>query len=129
MSETYIHPSREQIAAIRNMDLDGPITMLNLLRFEPNGGLEEYARYGTQAAPFLQRSGAEVRYLGEVTATFIGGEEWDRIILVEYPSKEAFLEMTGNPDYPSNIRAGALADSRLYCTQQVQGQTLHPLGS
>lgn len=117
MSETYIHPTKEQIAAIRDMAIDGPVTMLNLLRFHPDGGYEAYARYGAAAAPFLERSGARVRYLGQVAATVIGGEPWDLVILVEYPSSQAFLEMSGNPDYPATLRAEALLDSRLYCTQ------------
>ena len=119
MTETYIHPSPEQIKMIRDMDIDGPIVMLNLLRFKPDGGAEEYARSGTAAAPHLRHSGATLNYIGEVAATIIGGEDWDRIILVEYPSKVAFLEMFSNPDYPGEIRAGALADSRLYCTQKA----------
>lgn len=119
VSETYIHPSPEQIAAIRDMDLDGPLVMLNLLRFAPNGGAEAYALYGAAAAPFLQRCGAKVRYAGDVAATVIGGDHWDEIILVEYPSKQAFFDMTGDPEYPSQMRAGALADSRLYCTQET----------
>lgn len=117
MTDTFIHPSAEQIRAIRDMSLDGPIFMLNLLRFTPDGGAEAYARYGEAAAPHLEKTGASVRYLGNVMATVIGGETWDEVILVEYPSVAAFLQMTGNPDYPSALRAGALADSRLYCTQ------------
>lgn len=118
MTETYIHPSAEQIKAIQELDVDGPLVMLNLLRFNPDGGAEEYSRYGAAAAPFLAESKATRRYVGSVAATFIGGEEWDLIILVEYPNKQAFLDMTGAPGYPSEIRAGALADSRLYCTQE-----------
>jgi len=117
MSDTYINPSPEQIAALREMTLDGPVVMLNLLRFAGEKGRDEYRRYGEKAAPFLQQAGATIRYLGNVEATVIGAEEWDEIILVEYPSTSAFFEMTGNPDYPSDVRAGALADSRLYCTQ------------
>lgn len=124
MSATYIHPSAEQIEAIRSMDIDGPVVMLNLLRFNPDGGEEEYARYGQAATPHLQRSGAKIKYLGDVAATVIGEETWDRIILVEYPSKQAFLEMSGNPDYPGEMRANALLDSRLYCTQQAAAQEL-----
>ncbi len=118
MSENHVHPSPEQITALSEMDLDGPLVMLNLLRFAPDGGAEEYARYGAAAAPFLQTSGATIRYLGDMAATVIGSDEWDEIILVEYPSLRAFLDMTGHPDYPSDIRAAALADSRLYCTQE-----------
>lgn len=118
MPETYINPSREQIEAFARMDLEGPLVMLNLLKFNPEGGAETYARYGQAAAPFLQAAGATVRYLGNVAATVIGGEEWDEVILVEYPSRAAFIEMTQNPDYPSEIRSGALLDSRLYCTRE-----------
>jgi len=117
MADTYISPSPEQMAAMRNMKLDGPVFMLNLLRFAGEQGRAEYERYGQAAAPFLGETGASVRYLGNVAATVIGGEEWDEVILVEYPSLDAFFKMTGNPDYPSDIRAGALEDSRLYCTQ------------
>ena len=117
MPETYIHPSADQIKAFRDMALDGPIVMLNLLRFAPEGGAEAYAGYGEAAGPHLRKSGASIRYLGNVMATVIGGESWDEVVLVEYPSVAAFLEMTGNPDYPSELRAGALVDSRLYCTQ------------
>ncbi|NJL13574.1 MAG: hypothetical protein HC913_11590 [Microscillaceae bacterium] len=35
------------------------------------------------------------------------------MVLVEYPSKEHFLEMIKNPAYPSHLRTAALQDSRL----------------
>lgn len=37
---------------------------------------------------------------------------------VEYPTVQAFFEMTGTPEYPFDVRAGALADSRLYGTHE-----------
>ena len=91
MSQTYIAPSPEHINHLRGMDLTGPVVMVNLLRFKPDGGREAYAKGGDDA--------------------------WDEIILVEYPSVQAFFEMTGHLDYPGDIRADALIDSRLYCTQ------------
>ena len=57
MSETCIHPAADQVAAIRDLAIDGPVTMLNLPRFNPDGGAEAYARYGAAAAPFLERGG------------------------------------------------------------------------
>ena len=48
----------------------------------------------------------------------IGPDHWDEVLLVEYPNIQAFFDMTTDPEYPSEIRAGGLADSRLYCTQQ-----------
>lgn len=118
MIESHISPSPEQFAALGAMDLEGPLVMLNLLRFAPDGGADRYARYGAAAWPFLQAAGATVRYLGDVAATVIGPDEWDEIVLVEYPTVRAFFDMVGHPDYPSDIRADALTDSRLYCTQE-----------
>jgi len=118
MTQSYISPSPENIAALRAMELDGPVVMLNLLRFLPDGGEQEYRRYGQAAMPFLEKAGATIRYFGTGAATVIGPDEWDEVVLVEYPSLQAFFEMTGDPDYPSDIRAGGLSDSRLYCTQK-----------
>ena len=118
MAETYLHPSADQIKQIQELDADGPLVMINLLRFRPDGGAEEYARYGAAATPFLTQARAKVRFVGNIAATVIGNDEWDRIILVEYPNKQAFFDMTSNPDYPSEIRADALADSQLYCSQE-----------
>jgi hypothetical protein len=36
--ETYLSPSAEQIAQIENMALDGPVVVINLLRFNRDGG-------------------------------------------------------------------------------------------
>ncbi len=116
MPETYINPSPEQIEALAQLELDGPIFMLNLLRFKPDGGEQQYREYGAAAMPFLQKAGASIRYIGNGVTTVIGGEDWDEIVIVEYPTRQAFLEMIGNPDYPMEVRDGSLLDSRLYCS-------------
>lgn len=120
MTDTFINPSAEQIAAIQAMDVEGPLVMLNMLRFDPDRGAEEYARYVQAATPFLLKVGAKMRFLAKVHETVIGPahDRWDEIVLVEYPNKAAFFTMTGDPAYPRSIRAGALADSRLYCSQE-----------
>lgn len=120
MTEFHLHPSAAQLEQLQEMKLDGPLVMINFLRFNEDGGAETYAKYGAAAAPFLAKAAARVRYLGPVLATVIGpaDESWDEIILVEYPSVRAFFEMTGDPAYPSALRADALVDSRLYCSQE-----------
>ncbi len=117
MTQSYLSPSPQQLEQLSTLDPQASVTMLNLLKFKADGGRQTYQRYGEAAAPFLQRSGAQIRYLGDVAATVIGTDEWDEVILVEYPTLQAFFDMTGDPDYPSQIRADALEDSRLYCTQ------------
>ena len=117
MTDAYLTPDPVKIAALRGLPLEGPVVMLNLLKFRPNGGAEEYARYSRLARPFLEKAGASLRYMGGVATTLIGGEEWDEAVLVEYPSKEAFLEMDEDPDYPRDVRRNAIENSRLYCMQ------------
>lgn len=109
-----------------------PVVMINLLRYrdqadygghagnEPCTGGEAYRRYMNKALPFVQGVGGAVVWLGSPRAVLIGppGERWDNAFLVQYPSKEAFLDMIGNPDYQAITihRTAALQDSRLIAT-------------
>ena len=115
--ETYVNPSDTQISQLRSLDLHGPIVMLNLLKFKPNGGERTYRDYMEKANSLLSDAGAQVTYMGRTLSTVIGGEDWDSIILVEYPSLGAFLTMWSSPEYPRDVRSDALEDSRLICTQ------------
>lgn len=49
-------------------------------------------------------------------------ERWHKVLLVRYPSKQAFLEMIQNPDYQAITihRKAALEDSRLIATTAAQ---------
>jgi uncharacterized protein (DUF1330 family) len=97
-----LEPTPEQIAALAARPADTPVVMINLLHFRPNGGLESYVRYTQEVAPHLQRVGGTVRYAGAAPSVVIGeGEKpwWDAIIVVEYPSPAAFLDMVTNKDY------------------------------
>lgn len=112
-----LEPTELQLKALQTAAIEGPVTMLNLLRFKADGGRERYAAYAAAAAPFLRKAGATVRYRADSALTVIGTEAWDEVILVDYPSIQAFFEMTGHPEYPSALRRGALEDSRLICSQ------------
>jgi uncharacterized protein (DUF1330 family) len=97
-----LEPTPEQIAALVARPADTPVVMINLLQFRPNSGMESYLRYAQEVAPHLQRVGGTVRYAGGAPGMVIGeGEKpwWDAIIVVEYPSPAAFLDMVTNKDY------------------------------
>ena len=126
-----VDPTREQIQRLASGDLDqGPIVMLNLLRFrdraevvdgqEGLSGREAYERYAAAAAGHLSAVGGRILNAGACVEAVIGPDlEWDMVVLVEYPSRRAFLTMVGNPDYQAQTawRTAALADSRLVlCT-------------
>ena len=114
-----INPTSEQMRAFMSAPIDGPILMVNLLRFNTDGGREQYQRYARAVVPHLARVGARVVFHATGKATFIGDDAWDEVLIVEYPSRQAFLDMIGSDDYQAAAahRTRALADSRLYCTQ------------
>lgn len=115
----FVEPTREQLTAFANSGIDGPIHMLNLLKFKPEGGRESYAKYSENTMPCLQKVGGKVVYQARGRMTVIGPEHWDLILIVEYPSLRAFTQMTTSAQYLEGVphRTAALEDSRLVCMQ------------
>ena len=129
-----IGPTKEQIKALVESELDGPVVMLNLLKFAERAGgdgsgsgRDSYARYGERVRSMLEDVGGRVLWQGRADSVVIGGEadDWDAVILVEYPSRKAFLEMTSSPKYDdvSKDRTAGLADSRLIAMTELYRHT------
>jgi uncharacterized protein (DUF1330 family) len=118
-----IDPTGQQIKALVTSELTGPIVMLNLLRFKPDGGRESYDRYLAGAAPYLRQVGGVVLFQGDAHLVVIGEQgEWDTVLVVRYPSKEAFLEMLRIPEYQAvtGLRTDALLDARLIACKSTE---------
>ena len=97
-----LEPTAEQFAALAARPADEPVVMINLLQFRADGGRQSYIRYAQEVTPHLQRVGGTVRYAGMSPSMVIGDGEkpwWEAIIVVEYPSPAAFLDMLSNEDY------------------------------
>jgi uncharacterized protein (DUF1330 family) len=114
-----IEPTGDQLRQLRDLAHEGPIVMLNLLRFKPDVGAESYDRYAKVASRLVAEIGGRVLYFGTQKMPVIGHEEWDAVILVEYPSRTAFLTMIADERYQSvaRYRHDALIDSRLYALE------------
>lgn len=97
-------------------DEQGGVTMLNLLEFDPDGGRERYAEYGAAVAPLLERAGARVVFAGEPGPVLLGDGSWDMVLLVEYPTRRAFLDMVGSQEYQAiaHLRTEALTRGELH---------------
>lgn len=95
-----------------------PFVMLNLLKFKEEGGRAAYLRYIKASGPFVAGVGAKVLYFGKANELLNGTETWDIVMLVQYPSRKAFLQMANNPDYLKvhEYRAEALERAVLYAT-------------
>jgi uncharacterized protein (DUF1330 family) len=97
-----LKPTPEQFAALASRPADAPVVMVNLLKFKTPGGLESYLQYGREVAPHLERVGATLRYAGAAPTAVIGEGErpwWDAILIVEYPTPQAFIDMVATPEY------------------------------
>ncbi len=99
---TALEPTPEQFAALAARPADAPVVMVNLLKVKAAGGLESYLQYGREVAPHLQRVGATLRYAGAAPTVVIGDGErpwWDAILIVEYPTPQAFIDMVTTQEY------------------------------
>ncbi|MBJ7340070.1 DUF1330 domain-containing protein [Mycolicibacterium sp.] len=111
------------LKALAKLSPDAPVVMINLLKFHADGGREHYAQYAREVAPHLRRVGASVRYDGATPVHVIGDGDrpwWDAILVVEYPSPQAFTDMVTDPEYQRihTHRADALERGDLIATSQ-----------
>lgn len=125
-----LNPSADQLKRFaEQMPAGAPILMLNLLRFNqqaaypadsehaPCSGKEAYARYSRTALLKVREAGGDVQVAASAQVALIAPEQedWDEMLLVRYPSPEAFLAMLADGEYRAATlhRTAALTDSRL----------------
>ena len=128
---TTVNPTAAAISRVlSNTPKDTPVVMLNLLRFHDQAqyedgrtgitGRDAYKEYGKGAIRCIHSVGGELVWAGEPTGTLIGPEQehWHEVLLVRYPSLDAFLTMINSPDYKAIVhhRTAAIEDSRLVPT-------------
>lgn len=128
----YLDPSDENVRRLFERGIEGPVTMLNLLRFrevadysaspelappEPISGSAAYDRYVRHTLPFLTASGGSVAFYGTGGHNFVGpaSERWDLVMLVTQSSVSDFFAFASDEEYLTGTghRTAALEDSRL----------------
>src|SRR5438067_8731319 len=119
-----VDPKGVDLKRYLDEDPGGPVVMLNLLRFRPDGGRESYAKYADALRQtYLDKYGAQVRYAGEGSTALVAedGQAWDAVLLVEYPSRQAFSRMVADADYQqfTHFRTEALTEAVLQATIPV----------
>lgn len=105
----------EAIKAFSGRAAEGPVVMLNLLAFKPGGGEERYREYADAVAPLLEGVGGRILQAYRPGPTMIGAEDWDMVAVVEYPTRQAFLDMIASPEYQRvmHLRTEALVRAGL----------------
>jgi uncharacterized protein (DUF1330 family) len=93
---------------------EGPIMMLNLLKFVPDGE-SVYLEYSEANAPLFERFGVELIVAATVGEAIVGRDHWDQMTLVRYPTRRAFIDMLNTELFWKNegIRARSIEDSEL----------------
>ncbi|MGN6150063.1 MAG: DUF1330 domain-containing protein [Rhizomicrobium sp.] len=127
-------PTPKQIQTMAENGPEGPMVMVNLLKYrkkaayEPGrpeakenlSGREAYQRYGMAAMQHVMKRGGSVVWGGPQKFVMIGDAEdndWDDVVCVRYPSREAFLDMTQDEDYLAahHHREAGLERTALLC--------------
>jgi uncharacterized protein (DUF1330 family) len=111
-----LYPTQEQLQALLADPTPGPVVMLNLLRFHA-GGEAAYRRYADGMRKIVEGRGGRFLWSGRATAQVIGtgGDGFDWVGLVEYPSRKAFVEIATSRE---------VAELAVHRTEGLAGQWL-----
>jgi uncharacterized protein (DUF1330 family) len=109
--ENRVYPEEDQIEALRQPGPDGPIVMVNLLKFRERAtyadgradaisGREAYYRYADEVQKLLEGVGGRVLYSGTASWLMLGRIDalWDEVALAEYPNRAALLRLATSPE-------------------------------
>ena len=114
-----VDPTGADLKRYLSEDPGGPVVMLNLLQFREDGAAS-YREYSERIGPHLARVGGEVVYAGNLGTALVApdGWRWDAVLLVRYPSREAFSQMVADPEYQqiTGLRTAALDEAVLQAT-------------
>jgi len=125
-----IRPNKAQFVELMEAPDEGPVVMLNLLKFKTAAagsgatGASEYAKYGDAAVQMVEARGGRVLWMGRADQILIGdaSEGWDSVALVQYPSRKAFVEMVSTPEYEEaheHRESGLERTVLIACTERV----------
>ncbi|HEY5336677.1 MAG TPA: DUF1330 domain-containing protein [Rhizomicrobium sp.] len=109
-------PTVDQIQMMMNDGPKGPMVMVNLLKYrkkaaydsdrteakENLSGRDAYQRYGMVALQHVTKRGGKIVWGGPQKFVMIGDLEendWDDVVCVHYPSRDAFMDMTQDSEY------------------------------
>ena len=101
-----------QLAGFGEPGPDGPIYMVNLLKFKETAeyedgrdtdltGSQAYALYGAAVVPMVVEHGGRLVFSGVVSWLMLGQADdmWDQVAVVEYPNRGALIAMSTSAAY------------------------------
>ena len=132
-------PTADQFRAFRDDPYNGPIAQVNLLKFrlkaayksgEPEHGTDEtgaaaYQRYAEAFGAAAAEMGGTCLLMGETERYFIGQGDWDAVMVMHFPTRQAFIATLNHANYHEMHRhrdAGLLAQE-LITTRPIIPET------
>lgn len=104
--------SAERINEMLEPGPDGPIYMVNLLKFKEHAeyedgretdltGRQAYGIYGRGVSELLPEYGGKVVFVGDVTFLMLGQVEelWDEVAIAQYPNRGALVAMSSSEEW------------------------------
>lgn len=134
-----VYPNEEQIKGFLAPGAEGPICMVNLLKFKVKAeyedgretdltGREAYQLYEAGIKKLLQGIGGGIGFEGDVERLMLGEVEelWDMVALAVWPSRQVMLEVMQSPEMQeiSVHRSAGLAGQLNIETTGFKGQWL-----
>jgi uncharacterized protein (DUF1330 family) len=125
-------PRKDQIETLLEGAMDTPVVMLNLLKFneraegeEEGTGQESYSRYAEKMQQIVEGAGGRFLFIGSADSQVIGDSDvdWDAVALVEYPSRQAFLEIASSQqvaEIGTSRSAGLAGQWLIACTEGAE---------
>ncbi|MDC1368552.1 hypothetical protein N8290_03215, partial [Pseudomonadales bacterium] len=105
-----VYPNEAQLKGFFEPGAEGPIFMVNLLKFKARAEYEDgrasdltgeqaYNLYGAAVSMLLKEFGGGAIFSGTVERLMLGEVEelWDKVAIAMYPSRQAMLEMMQSP--------------------------------
>ena len=132
-------PNGEQMAGFLKDPEEGPIYMVNLLKFKAQAeyadgratsltGQEAYGLYAEGVQKLLEAVGGSVTFAGEVSRLTLGEVEelWDEVAIACYPTRGAMLQndaaaRDGGDCCPSRRGACGATQYRVPCESVLRG--------
>ena len=117
-----IEPIPDALDALLALPDDGPVVMLNLLKFEPGGGSKAYAQYSRDFLELLKEAGGRFVFTGRAEQLLVGEGEWHYVALVEYPSRKSAVDLFRSERYAEihGNREQGLSKTVLYALKPTE---------
>lgn len=134
-----LYPNEEQIKGLLEAGPEGPIAMLNLLKFKPRAeyedgrettltGREACELYEDGVGKILGEIGGYLGFTSDVERLMLGEVEelWDAVAIAVWPSRQAMFEVLQSESFQaiSVHRAAGLAGQLNIETSSLAGQWL-----